>query len=156
MKHFILLSAILFAGALHAADPVVTITDLNHVLVDGKPAGTVVDAIANQPDAARFVLDWLNAREKQLADAQAEKLKAAEDRAHAAEGRALVAEQRAAEMEGAVAVKLNAEAATGEGPKARQLRELLSEFRKPARDKLAEQLAAEIAAKKKELDALKK
>lgn len=148
------LCALLFTPLLRAADPVppapvVEITDLNHVIVNGRPAGTVVDAITNQPDCARFVLDWLNAREKALAEAQADKLKAAE-------GRALVAEQKAAAVLGAIGVKLNAELATGEGPKARQLRAIMAEAEKPERERKAEQLQREIDARQRELDALVK
>jgi hypothetical protein len=164
----LILCAASFLGSLTAAPPEVQITDLNHCTVNGLPRGTVVDAIVNVPDSAGAVLDWLNAREK-LAASQASKLSDAEARASAAEkaaaaqlnklkdaeGRALLAEQKARELEGQIALRLNGELASGEGPKTKLLRDLLTEAQKPQREKRAKELAAEIAQKKRELESLK-
>lgn len=150
MKTLLILIATLcvISASMPAAPPVVMITDLNHVSVNGLPSGTVVDAITNAPDCAAQVLDWLNARDKETAAAQSAKLSEAQNRA-------VIAEQKASTLEGQIALKLNEELATGEGPKAKLLRELLAEAQRPAREREAERIESEIAALQKQLEQLR-
>lgn len=47
MKTLLILASLAFAALTYAGEPVVTITDLNNVIVDGKNAGSIAAAIAN-------------------------------------------------------------------------------------------------------------
>lgn len=142
MKHALLILATfaLFITALHAAEPVVVVASATSVLVDGTDYGKPADAIANNKQLAPAIQ---RALEKWAADLAAEK-------ADADAELAALKSRSSSVLQG----MLEEELKTGEGPKTTLLRKLLAEAGKTDAQLKREALAAEIAAKQKELDGI--
>lgn len=140
------LTLILFAicsslSALHAADPVVIVHSATRVTVDGTDYGKPADAIANNralaPAIQRALEQWAAKITSERDDAKA----------------ALAA--KTSRIQAVLTTRLDAEQKTGEGPRVRLLRELITEAETPEKVLKRQALEAEISAKKKELDAIK-
>lgn len=72
MKTLVFLALVSLTAALRAADPVVIVTSPMSVTINGTPAGTVVDALANNPNLpnlrARLLDAWLAYEKKFQSD----------------------------------------------------------------------------------------
>jgi hypothetical protein len=139
MKHILIILAL--TTALHAAEPVVVVTSATNVTVDGVPWGKPADVIANNaalaPAVQHALEAWAAAQEERAADAEAE-LTALKTR-----------------IDAVLNGMLTEELKSGDGPRAAVLRTLINEAQKSDKQLKAEALAAEIAAKQAELEALK-
>lgn len=147
MKHLLIaLSVFTFAIAALHAEPVVVVQSATSVTVDGVNFGKPADAIANNPKLASAIQVAL---EKWAADVTA--AKADSDAKLAA---------KSARINAVLQSRLAAEQATNptgvKGPKTLLLESLIGEAAKPDADLKREALAAEIAAKQKELEDIPK
>ena len=138
MKH-ILLTLALCASTLHAADAVVVVSATS-VTVNGVPSGKPADTIRNRPELASAIQLALEKREADQAAALAA-VQAKLDAALATRA-ALIAKAKAKlaelpEVSRAIVVSV------------------ITEAELPDLDRKRAQVAAELAAKQKELDALK-
>lgn len=142
MKHILIILAAftLAIAALHAADPVVTITSATSVLVDGVNFGKPADAIANNKALAPAIQSALEKWAAEKEDAKAD------------------TEAELASLKARISTVLNSmlteELKTGEGPRTALLRKLITEASKTDKQLKLEALEAEIAAKQKEAAAL--
>lgn len=136
-----LLFALLSSLSALSAEPLVIVHSATRVTVDGTDYGKPIDAIANNsklaPAIQRALEQWAGAHEAER-DAAKSALAAKEQR-----------------IQAVLQSRLSAEVTTGDGPKAKLLRELLTEAAAPAKLLKQQALEAEIAAKKKELELLK-
>jgi hypothetical protein len=124
-----------------AADPLVIVHSATRVTVDNVEYGKPIDAIANNAQLAPAIQ---RALEKWAAAHEAER--------DAAKAALTAKQQRIQEVLGS---RLSREEKTGEGPRVKLLRELITEAETPERVLKRQVLEAEIAAKKKELDTMK-
>ena len=143
MKYILTILAIFAAAAIaSAADLTVKVNSATSVTIDGIDYGKPVDAIANNPALAPAIQRALEVWAAEITAAKTE----AEAALAAKNGR----------IDAVLSAKLQAELATGDGPKAALLRELKAAAVKPEEVIKREALEAEIAAKQKELEALNK
>lgn len=141
MKLLVIISTFCFSISAFSADPVVIVHSATRVTVDGTDYGKPIDAIANNsklaPAIQRALEAWAAAHEAERDAAKA----------------ALTAKSQ--RLQEVLKSRLGAEEKTGEGPRVKLLRELITEAAAPEKLLKQQALEAEIAAKKKELEALK-
>lgn len=133
--------------ALHAADPVIILTDNGTVTKDGVSHNNLADALLNKAITTREFADALKAWQAKLIaerDAAKAALNAKQQRIQEVLNSRLKAEQ-----------KQNAALNLRDGPRSKLLRELITEAETPERALKRQALEAEIVAKTKELEALK-
>jgi hypothetical protein len=135
----ILIAVALCASTLHAED-VVVVVSATSVTVNGQPVGKPADTIRNRPELASAIQIALEKRETE----QAAALAAAQARLDAA-------------LATRAALIAKAKARLAELPEASQaiVRSVITDAELPDVERKRAQLAAELAAKQKELDALK-
>lgn len=143
MKPDLLISTFCFllSAFASAAEPLVIVHSATRVTVDNVEFGKPIDAIANNAQLAPAIQ---RALEKWAAAHEAER--------DAAKAALTAKQQRIQEVLGS---RLSREEKTGEGPRVKLLRELITEAETPERVLKRQVLEAEIAAKKKELDTMK-